>query len=157
MTTHKKAARTASQTTKTRTKIAAGAGDPKAKGKKGQITLRLDADVIDFFRAMGAGYQSTMSNYLGIAMDDAKMRAATEMPGLPWYEENRNHEAMVNRIFRPRKELITLRIDSATIAYFRSRGKGYQSKMNYFLRLMMVEKIVGKELELQNEQEQSKS
>lgn len=119
--------------------IAASARAPEEKTRKEQITLRLDADVIDYFRALGSGYQVKMNNYLGVAMVDARLRTAAETPGLPWYEESRGHEAMGNRIFRPRKEQITLRVDADTVEYFRSRGKGYQSRMNRFLRLMMVE------------------
>jgi uncharacterized protein (DUF4415 family) len=121
------------------TALAASAHAPEGKTRKEQITLRLDADVIDYFRTLGSGYQVKMNNYLGVAMVDAGLRNAADTPGMPWYEESRGHEAMGNRIFRPRKEQITLRVDADTVEYFRSRGKGYQSRMNRFLRLMMVE------------------
>jgi uncharacterized protein (DUF4415 family) len=119
--------------------IAASSHEPETKPKKEQITLRLDADVIDYFRAMGIGYQGKMSSYLGVAMGDAQAREAAGVKGLPWYEESRDHEAMVNRFTRPKKEQLTLRVDADTMAFFRATGKGYQSRMNRFLRLMMVE------------------
>jgi uncharacterized protein (DUF4415 family) len=151
----KKAAATTSRGKKQASKVKtiAASREPDAKVKKEQITLRLDADVIDFFRALGDGYQAKMSGYLGVAMGDARIRSVTEIAGQPWFEENRNHEAMKNRIFRPRKEQLTLRVDADTVAWFRSRGKGYQSKMNRVLRLMMVETIRGKEMELENDEE----
>ncbi|MEO6801660.1 MAG: BrnA antitoxin family protein [Granulicella sp.] len=130
----------------TKIKKIAASREPDAKVKKEQITLRLDADVIDFFRALGVGYQAKMSGYLGVAMADARIRSKTEIAGQPWYEESRNHEAMANRIFRPRKEQLTLRVDADTVAWFRSRGKGYQSKMNRVLRLMMIEMLRGTEM-----------
>lgn len=135
-------------------KTIAASREPDAKVKKEQITLRLDADVIDFFRALGDGYQAKMSGYLGVVMADARMRSKAEIAGQPWYEESRNHEAMGNRIFRPRKEQLTLRVDADTVAWFRARGKGYQSKMNRVLRLMMIETMRDKELALENDEEE---
>jgi uncharacterized protein (DUF4415 family) len=37
----------------------------------------------------------------------------------------------------PKKALLSLRIDSDVIAWFRSQGAGYQSRMNALLRAYM--------------------
>ena len=37
----------------------------------------------------------------------------------------------------PKKEQITLRIDSDVLAWFRSQGKGYQTRINDLLRAYM--------------------
>jgi uncharacterized protein (DUF4415 family) len=124
--------------------IAASARDLE-KDKKQQITLRLDVDLIDFYRAMGSGYQAKMSDLLAVAADPRTAQYA-DKSGLPWYEDLRDHELMRNRMARPRKEQLTLRVASITVERFRSKGKGYQSRMNRVLRLMMVEMIRGKEM-----------
>lgn len=39
-------------------------GRPKAEAPKKQVTLRLDADVLDFFRQAGPGWQSRINDSL---------------------------------------------------------------------------------------------
>ena len=38
----------------------------------------------------------------------------------------------------PRKEQITIRLDSDVLTWFRSQGKGYQTKINDLLRAYMI-------------------
>lgn len=38
---------------------------------------------------------------------------------------------------RPKKEQLTLRIDSDVLAWFRARGRGYQTQINALLRAFM--------------------
>ena len=45
-------------------------------GPKQQITLRLDPDVLAFFKAQGKGYQTTINAVLRKYMDAQKQRAA---------------------------------------------------------------------------------
>ena len=45
-------------------------------GPKQQITLRLDPDVLAFFKAQGKGYQTTINAVLRKHMDAQKQRAA---------------------------------------------------------------------------------
>ena len=40
--------------------------------KKRQLTLRLDPDIIDFFKAQGKGYQTRMNNVLRAYVDAVK-------------------------------------------------------------------------------------
>jgi uncharacterized protein (DUF4415 family) len=44
-------------------------------GHKQQITLRLDPDVLKFFKKQGKGYQTTINNVLRHYMDSRKKRA----------------------------------------------------------------------------------
>ena len=44
-------------------------------GRKRQITLRLDPDVLDFFRGHGRGYQTVINNVLRRYMDARRLRA----------------------------------------------------------------------------------
>lgn len=41
---------------------------------KAQITLRLDADVLEWFRASGTGYQTRINALLRAFMDEARRR-----------------------------------------------------------------------------------
>jgi uncharacterized protein (DUF4415 family) len=45
-------------------------------GPKKQITLRIDPDVLTFFRKQGRGYQSTMNSVLRRYMEAQKHRSA---------------------------------------------------------------------------------
>lgn len=116
-----------------------------SRTSKVQITLRLDADVVDYFRAKGPGYQGKMESYLLLMMDQQKFRASTDDPGDPWIPINPTHESMGNEIFRPRKVQMALRLDAEMLRHFRATGKGYQTRINRDLRLVMVELISGEE------------
>lgn len=47
--------------------------------------------------------------------------------------------------YRPRKQSVTARLDSDVIAWLKSHGKGYQSRMNAILRREMLEAIQGEQ------------
>jgi uncharacterized protein (DUF4415 family) len=113
----------------------------EARGGKVQVTLRLDADVVDFFRAKGPGYQGKMEGYLHVMMAQRKFQAEADDPGEPWIDTHPKHESMGNTIFRPRKVQMALRLDGELLRWYRATGKGYQTKMNRDLRLVMVEMV----------------
>ena len=46
-------------------------------------------------------------------------------------------EIHVGRFYRPIKQHVSLRIDADVLAWFRARGKGYQTHMNEALRRAM--------------------
>ncbi len=46
-------------------------------------------------------------------------------------------EVQVGRFYRPIKQLVSLRVDADVLAWFRSRGKRYQTYMNEVLRREM--------------------
>jgi uncharacterized protein (DUF4415 family) len=46
-------------------------------------------------------------------------------------------EAQVGRFYRPIKQLVSLRVDADVLAWFRGRGKRYQTYMNEVLRREM--------------------
>ncbi len=47
---------------------------------KRQLTLRLDSDVIDWFRSQGGGYQTRMNALLRAYMEEHKQSAAARRP-----------------------------------------------------------------------------
>lgn len=44
---------------------------------------------------------------------------------------------IVGKFFRPRKKSLTIRIDADVLAWVKSRGKGYQTRINSYLREAM--------------------
>ena len=46
--------------------------------------------------------------------------------------------AVVGKFYRPIKEPVTLRLDADIIAWFKSKGRGYQTRINALLRRAMV-------------------
>jgi uncharacterized protein (DUF4415 family) len=53
-------------------------GIPKPKQ---QLTIRLDGDVVEWFRAQGAGYQSRINAVLRSFVEDQKRRSASSRTG----------------------------------------------------------------------------
>jgi uncharacterized protein (DUF4415 family) len=51
-------------------------------------------------------------------------------------DEKRGPEARWNR---PRKQRISLRVDREVVDWFKSRGPGYQTRINRILRRVMIE------------------
>jgi uncharacterized protein (DUF4415 family) len=49
-------------------------------GPKQQLTVRFDADIIDWFKAQGAGYQTRMNAVLRSYVEAQKKQAATASP-----------------------------------------------------------------------------
>jgi len=45
--------------------------------------------------------------------------------------------AVVGKFYRPIKEPLTIRIDADVLAWLRSQGKGYQTRLNSLLREAM--------------------
>jgi uncharacterized protein (DUF4415 family) len=46
-------------------------------------------------------------------------------------------QVLVGRFYRPIKQLVSLRVDADVLAWFRGRGKRYQTYMNQVLRREM--------------------
>jgi uncharacterized protein (DUF4415 family) len=49
----------------------------------------------------------------------------------------RASEIQIGRFYRPIKKLVSIRLDADVLAWFRSRGKKYQTYMNEVLRREM--------------------
>jgi len=44
---------------------------------------------------------------------------------------------VIGKFYRPKKETVTIRIDADVLAWLKSTGGGYQTRINKFLRLLM--------------------
>jgi len=49
--------------------------------------------------------------------------------------------AVVGRFYRPKKESLTIRLDADVLAWLRSEGPGYQTRVNVLLRAAMEEQL----------------
>ncbi len=67
---------------------------------------------------------------------DALTDAELDLSDVPEVEPGKFARALVRKGLQPvpRKTLMTLRLDADLIEWFRSRGRGYQSKINAILR-----------------------
>jgi uncharacterized protein (DUF4415 family) len=46
--------------------------------------------------------------------------------------------AVVGKFYRPIKEPVTIRLDADVLAWLKSQGSGYQTRINYLLRRAML-------------------
>lgn len=44
---------------------------------------------------------------------------------------------VIGKFYRPKKETVTIRLDADVLAWLKSTGSGYQTRINNFLRLLM--------------------
>jgi uncharacterized protein (DUF4415 family) len=65
-----------------------------------------------------------------------RLRASIEEELLSLAEEETGAESRWNR---PRKLRISLRVDAEVVDWFKSKGPGYQTRINRILRKVMVE------------------
>jgi uncharacterized protein (DUF4415 family) len=56
-----------------------------------------------------------------------------------WTEEDFAKAVPFQSLYKPRKEQITARIDADVLAWLKSFGKGYQTRINELLRKEMLE------------------
>jgi uncharacterized protein (DUF4415 family) len=49
-----------------------------------------------------------------------------------------NEKFVVGKFYRPVKKSLTIRIDADVLAWIKSEGKGYQTRINHYLREAML-------------------
>ncbi len=49
--------------------------------------------------------------------------------------------AVVGHFYKPMKQQLTLRIDADVVAWFKSQGRGYQTRINELLRRAMLKEV----------------
>jgi uncharacterized protein (DUF4415 family) len=82
--------------------------------------------------------------------DRLELRKLAERPDseidfsdIPEITEEQWKTAVRGRFYRPVKQQITARIDADVLDWLKSKGKGYQSRMNEILRMKMLEEMKG--------------
>ena len=53
-----------------------------------------------------------------------------EVQGIP-------SDAVIGRFYRPKKTIVTIRLDADVVAWIKASGEGYQTRINAYLRQMM--------------------
>jgi uncharacterized protein (DUF4415 family) len=46
-------------------------------------------------------------------------------------------DAVIGRFYKPKKEIVTIRIDADVLAWLKASGEGYQTRINEYLRRLM--------------------
>ncbi len=46
-------------------------------------------------------------------------------------------DAIIGRFYRPKKTIVTIRLDADVVAWIKASGEGYQTRINAYLRQMM--------------------
>lgn len=46
-------------------------------------------------------------------------------------------DAVIGRFYRPKKTTVTIRLDADVVAWIKSSGEGYQTRINAYLRQLM--------------------
>jgi len=73
-----------------------------------------------------------------IAMPDEQIDLS-DIPELT--EEFWKNAGLFSEVFKPRKQLVSLRIDADVLAWLRKTGPGYQSRVNEVLRRHMLAEL----------------
>ena len=47
-------------------------------------------------------------------------------------------DAVIGRFYRPKKQSVTIRLDSDVLAWLKAPGEGYQTRVNTYLRKLMA-------------------
>ncbi|MDR2945402.1 MAG: BrnA antitoxin family protein [Candidatus Adiutrix sp.] len=78
----------------------------------------------------------------------AELKALAEMPeseidysDIPPLDDNFLKNAVRNPFYRPTKTSTTVRLDSDVLAWLKSQGKGYQTRINAILREAMLRSL----------------
>ncbi|MBN6742539.1 BrnA antitoxin family protein [Acidithiobacillus sp. MC6.1] len=78
----------------------------------------------------------------------AELRALSEMPDseidtsdIPPLDEAFWKQAVRNPFYRPTKTSTTVRVDADVLAWLKSQGKGYQTRLNAILREAMLRSL----------------
>ena len=101
----------------------------KKKSVSSRREKRLPASAL-FTTRLGEGARQELKKLA--KMPDSKIDLSDAPERLP-----RTSEIQVGRFYRPIKQLVSLRVDADVLAWFRGRGKKYQTYMNHVLRREM--------------------
>lgn len=71
----------------------------------------------------------------------ARPDAEIDFSDIPPLTESFWQNAVRNPFYRPVKQQLTVRLDADVVAWLRSQGKGYQTRLNQVLRQAMLDDI----------------
>jgi uncharacterized protein (DUF4415 family) len=73
--------------------------------------------------------------------EESVIEEQAEVVGFPPLSDPFWIKTLNNPYYRPTKQATTVRIDSDVLAWLKSRGRGYQTKINSILRGALIEEI----------------
>jgi uncharacterized protein (DUF4415 family) len=76
---------------------------------------------------------------------DAKPDSEIDHSDIPPLDEKFWAAAVRNGTFKPVKTSTTVRVDADVLLWLRSKGKGYQTRINAILRAAMLRELAGSE------------
>ena len=76
-----------------------------------------------------------------VAAPAAKPDSEIDFSDIPPLNEEFFQNAVRGRFYRPVKTSTTVRVDADVLHWLRSKGKGYQTRLNAILRIAMVEEL----------------
>jgi uncharacterized protein (DUF4415 family) len=74
----------------------------------------------------------------------AESTAPIDYSDIPPLDDEFWKRAVRNPFYRPVKTQLTVRLDSDILAWLKSQGRGYQTKINAILRRVMLEEVSDK-------------
>ncbi len=98
--------------------------------------VKFDVDLAD----LPALDEAQKAELAGIA---ARADSEIDYRDLPELNEDFWKHAVRSRFYKPTKTSTTVRLDSDVLAWFKSQGKGYQSRINAVLRREMLASFKG--------------
>ncbi|OQX11652.1 MAG: hypothetical protein BWK73_16975 [Thiothrix lacustris] len=72
------------------------------------------------------------------AKPEAEIDYSDAPPSLP---ETEWYRAAANPMYRPTKQTTTVRLDADVLAWLKSKGRGYQTRLNAILRESMLQEL----------------
>jgi uncharacterized protein (DUF4415 family) len=101
--------------------------------KKGTVTYELDLENPKPLTAAERAQLKALA-----ALSDDQIDTSDIPPASEKFWKN----AVRNPFYRPVKQQLTVRLDSDVLAWLRSAGRGYQTKLNAILRKAMVRDVM---------------
>lgn len=100
---------------------------------KEQTTRARDIDAVD---SEDYDYYSGKTRDLSAA----EWKTADEVPWIKAYQEKKG----IRRMYAPRKRSVTTKIDEDVLAWLKTGGRGYQTRLNAILRKAMQESLAAR-------------
>lgn len=83
----------------------------------------------------------TKKQKVALAALNARPDSAIDFSDIPPLTEEFFKNAVRGKFYKPTKTSTTVRIDSDVLAWLRSQGRGYQSRINAILRRKMLDSL----------------
>jgi uncharacterized protein (DUF4415 family) len=112
--------------------------------RHGVRTERKNIDMKKNVKRIVHGKPLTPAHRREIATLSAKPDGEIDYSDMPQLTDNFFKNAVRNPFYRPVKRQLTVRLDADVVAWLRSQGKGYQTRLNQLLRAAMLERVVSK-------------